>query len=165
MPHLDPAGLELLDTASNVLSTEVDIAGDIDLVWSVIADNESWSEWFEKCAWVRSDEPRWSAVGQTRTIKSTPFVIDETCIAFDAPHRWGIELNRSNLPMAKRMIEVLELTDTSRNGEDRTEVRWTAAFEPLPYLRPFVGVQAQILIRTWGRSLEALHGAVASRQR
>lgn len=163
MPKLQPAGLDFLETAPLRFSTEVDIAGDIDLVWSVITDNSTWVEWFENCGYVTSDDDEWTEVGQHRTIKSTPFVIDETLIAIDAPHRWVIELTRSNVPMANRMVEVLELTDTSRNGEDRTGVRWTAAVEPLWYLAPFARVNEYLMIRTWGRSLEALHGAVASR--
>lgn len=165
MPRFEPAGIDLLDNASVIVTTEVDIAGDIDLVWEVIADNTSWTDWFEKCAWVRADEAVWTAVGQTRTIKSSPFVIEETCAALDAPHRWAIELNHSNLPMARRMIEVLDLTDTSRNGEDRTEVRWTAALEPISWMRPFVAIQERLLVQTWGRSLERLHDVVAQRQR
>ncbi len=163
MPAFDPASIDFLDTASVVLTTEVDIAGEIDVVWDVLADNTSWEQWFHNCAWVRAEHASWSEVGQLRTIKSTPFVIDETCLAFDAPNRWAIELNRSNVPMAKRMIEVLDLRDTSREGEARTEVRWTAAFDPLPYLRPFSSIQCRLMIQTWGRSLEALHDVVAQR--
>ena len=63
------------------------------------------------------------------------------------------ELNHSNLPMANCITESLELTDTSRNGEDFTKIHWNAGFKPLWYLAPFAFVNRYLMTRTWTRSL------------
>lgn len=161
--RFEPSTVELLDTAEYVLTTDVDLAASIDEVWAVIADNTSWVEWFHNCTDMLGPDV-WIEAGQPRTIKTTPFVIEEVSLVVDAPKRWAMCLLKSNLPMAKRMIEVLDLTDTSRNGETRTEVRWTGAFDMVPYMKPFAGVLESALIRTWGTSLEALQGAVVARR-
>ena len=62
------------------------------------------------------------------------------------------------------MLEVLDLIDTSRNGETRTEVRWTGAFDPLSYLGPLNAVIATQLTKKWGTSLERLFDAVDARR-
>jgi uncharacterized protein YndB with AHSA1/START domain len=161
---LEPATIDLLDTADVVVTTEVDLPASIDEVWAVIADNTSWPEWFHNCAEMEASADVWTEAGQTRTIKTTPFVVEETSILIEAPTRWAMTLNRSNVPLATRMLEVLDLTDTSRNGEERTEVRWTGALDLPVYLRPVRRITESILVRTWGKSLEALHGAVMARR-
>lgn len=161
---LEAATLDFLDTAKFTLSTDVDLAASIDEVWAVIADNASWTEWFHKCTKMTASHDIWTAAGQTRTISTTPFVIEEVAVDIDGPHRWAMSLTNTNLPMAKRMLEVLDLTDTSRNGEDRTEVRWTGAFDLPAYLLPVRSIFETLLVRTWGTSLEALQGAVIARR-
>ena len=59
---------------------------------------------------------------------------------------------------------VLDLTDTSRNGEERTEVRWTAALNPPPYLKPFRKIVESQLAAVWAPSLETLLDAVIARR-
>ncbi len=161
---LEPATLELLDTAEFTLSTDVDLAASIDEVWAVIADNTSWTEWFHNCTKMTASHDTWTAAGQTRTISTTPFVIEEVAIEVDEPNRWAMSLTKTNLPMAKRMLEVLDITDTSRNGEERTEVKWTGAFDLPAYLLPVRSISETLLVRTWGRSLEALQDAVIARR-
>ncbi len=161
---LEPSTLELLDTAEFTLSTDVDLAASIDEVWAVLADNTSWTAWFHNCTKMTYSHETWTEAGQLRTITSKPFVIEEVALAVDEPNRWAISLLATNLPMAKSMIEVLDLTDTSRNGEERTEVKWTAAFDLPAYLLPVRSIAETILVRTWGKSLEALQDAVIARR-
>lgn len=162
--NYQPSTIELLDTAEFTVSTDVDLPASIDEVWAVIADNTSWTTWFHNCKKVVASDDTWTAVGQTRTITVTPFTIDEVALVVDAPNRWAMSFVRSNLPMAKAMIEVLDLTDTSRNGEERTEVRWTAAFDLPVWMKPASSVLERRLAGTWGTSLEALQGAVIARR-
>jgi len=159
-----PSTIDLLDTAEFTLSTDVDLAASIDEVWAVVADNTSWTEWFHNCTKMIAPEKTWTQAGQLRTITTTPFVIEEVSLVVDEPNRWAISLLKSNAPMAKRMIEVLDLTDTSRNGEARTEVRWTAAFDLPVYLKPFRRFSENVMMLKWGTSLEALQDAVVARR-
>ena len=66
--------------------------------------------------------------------------------------------------MAKAMVEVLDLTDTSRNGETRTQVKWNAAIDLYPWMKPTRPIAERLLVRTWGNSLEALQNAVLARR-
>ena len=157
---LEHATLDLLDTAEFTVSIDVDLAASIGEVWDVLADNTSWTSWFHKCARMDAPDDVWTEAGQLRTIHSSPFVIEEIALAVDRPNRWAICLTRTNLPMATRMIEVLDLSDTSRQGEERTGIRWTAAFDLPFYLRPGRKVMETLLARTWGTSFEALQDTI-----
>ena len=164
MPVLQGASLSFIDDAEYVFTTEVDLPADIDEVWAVIADNGSWTEWFKDCKAMESSDDPWTAAGQTRTIKVTPFVIEESAIAIEPPNLWAMQFSRTNLPMASRAVERLELFDSTRNGEKRTEVRWTGAFDLPFYLKPASSIFEQLMVRKWGESLETLLDAVIARR-
>lgn len=156
--------MSFFDEAELIVTTEVDLPAEIDEVWAVIADNDSWPEWFKDCTSMESSHNPWTAAGQSRTIKVTPFVITEQSIEINPPHLWAMQFSRTNLPMASRAAEKLELTDTSRNGEERTEVRWTGAFNLPLLLKPGRSIAEQMFLRTWGESLESLLDAVIARR-
>ena len=75
-----------------------------------------------------------------------------------------MSLTKSTIPIATRMLEVLDIRDTSRNGEERTEVKWTGALDIPAYLRPARGLIESRLIAMWGSGLEALHDEVLARR-
>lgn len=146
------------------MTYEVDLPAQIDEVWAVIADNDSWPEWFEGCSAVASSHNPWTAAGQSRTINVAPYKIREVAVAVDAPNLWAMQFSKTNLPMAKRALEMLELADTSRQGEARTEIRWTGAFDLPGYLRPASSMFQDRLVAKWGQSLENLLDAVIARR-
>lgn len=164
MPKLRPVDLDFLEHAESVLSTEVDLPASIDEVWDVIVDNGSWTNWLWGCRSMVSSQPIWNAPGDTRRLQLGVTKIDEVAVEIDRPSRWAMSLTKSSLPIAAAILEVLELTDTSRHGETRTEVRWTGALDHLRYLRPLSSMIESRLIDLWGRSLEALHDEVVSRR-
>ena len=164
MPALQRSSMSFLDEAEYIFTTEVDLPAEIHEVWAVIADNTSWPEWFKDCRAMDYSHATWTAAGQTRTIKLMPFVIREAAVAIEAPNLWAMQLSHTNLPLASRALEQLELTDTSRNGETRTEVRWTGAFDLPFYLKPASYSVERLLLRTWGESLESLLDAVIARR-
>lgn len=164
MPKLEKVQLDFLDRAEVELSTDVDLSASIEEVWSILVDNDSWVHWFVGCRSMAYSAPVWSDAGDTRTIGVDVLKVEEVAIAIEEPTRWAMCLTRTNLPLAKRMIEMIELRDTSRDGEVRTEVRWTAALDPLPVLRPLAGIIHGRLIDKWGQSLEALQDEVVSRR-
>ena len=164
MPVLQRASLEFVDHAELVISYDVDLPAEIEEVWAVIADNDSWPEWFHNCTAMTSSHNPWTAPGQSRTIHVKPFKIREVAVAIEAPHLWAMQLSKTNLPMARRALEMLELSDTSRHGEVRTEVRWTGAFDRPMYFRPAASIFENQLLGTWGPSLENLLDAVIARR-
>ena len=164
MPTLQRASLEFVDRAELVISNEVDLPAHIDEVWAVIADNSSWPDWFHGCTHMESSHNPWTAAGQSRTIHVAPFKIRESAVAIEAPNLWAMQISKTNLPMANRALEMLELADTSRNGEVRTEIRWTGAFDLPFYLKPAKSIVEMLLLRNWGPSLENLLDAVIARR-
>lgn len=164
MPILQRASLEFVHEAELVISYDVDLPAEISEVWDVIADNSSWPEWFHNCTSMESSHNPWTAAGQSRTIKVTPFVIRETAVAIEAPNLWAMQLSKTNLPMATRALEMLELADTSRQGETRTEVKWTGAFDLPVYLRPAKSIVETLFLKNWGPSLENLLDVVIARR-
>lgn len=164
MPNLRSVELDFVDTASVVLTTDVDLPASIEEVWDVIIDNSSWTNWFSGCRSMTASPPLWAQAGDTRQAGLGLIKFDEVAVAVNAPRQWAMSLTKTTVPVAEAMLEMLELTDTSRQGETRTEVRWTGALDPLRYLRPLWPVIESRLVDTWGRSLEALHDEVVKRR-
>lgn len=161
---LTPATIDLLDTAEWVFSMDVDLPANIDEVWAVLIDNTSWSEWFKDCKKMEASPSTWTNPGDSRTIHTGLFKIDEIAVELTAPSRWAMTLTSTNVPMAKTMLEVLDLADTSRQGEERTSVRWTGALNPPVYLKPFRKIVESQLTAVWAPSLESLLDAVIARR-
>lgn len=161
---LTPATMDLLDTAEWVFSMDVDLPANIDEVWAVLVDNTSWPDWFNDCKSMTANPDTWTSAGDTRSIHTGLFKIDEAAVELTEPTRWAMTFTSANIPIAKTMLEVLDLSDTSRNGEERTEIRWTGALNPPVYLKPFRKVLESQLTAVWAPSLESLLDAVISRR-
>ncbi len=164
MTKLRTVDLGFLDTAEVVLTTDVDLPASIDEVWDVVVDNESWVRWLAGCRRVTASPEVWADRGDTRTVVVGAMKIDEVAVAVDGPHRWAMCLTKTTVPIASAMLEMLELADTSREGEVRTEVRWTGAIDRRAMLRPFAGPIEARLVEMWGRSLENLLDEVVARR-
>lgn len=161
MPQLTPGDLAFLDEAPVVVSTDVDMPAGRAEVWAAIADNDAWTEWFVDCRTCVGDPQVWTEPGQERRIEVGPLKVDERSVAIEPERRWVMTLTRSNLLVARRMVEMLELFDTSTPDEVRTEVRFTAAIEFPLVLRPVQNRIAARFIDAWGPSLENLNAYVA----
>ncbi len=164
MPKLRSVDVDFVDAAAVVLTTDVDLPASIDEVWEVIVDNQSWPHWLAGCRSMTASRPVWADTGDTRRADLGILKIDEVAVALDQPERWAMSLTRTTLPIAAAMLEMLELADTSRNGETRTEVRWTGALDRLWYLGPLSKVLESRLADLWAQSLEALYDEVLSRR-
>lgn len=164
MPSIQPVGLDFLETADYVLSTDVDMPATPAEVWDVLVDNSSWRAWFDGCRAIESSVPVWSEPGETRTITVGVMRLEEVAVAIDEPDRWAMCLTKSSVPLATRMLEMLDVRDTSREGEDRVQVQWTAAIDMPAYLRPLRRLLHSRLTNTWGRSLESLYDEVTARR-
>ena len=162
MPRLTPGDRPFLDLAPVIVSTDVDMPATRDEVWAAIADNASWTEWFVDCRVCDGRPQVWTEPGQTRRIEVGALKVDETAVELVPGERWVMTLTRTNLIVAKRMVETLELFDTSTDDEVRTEVRFTAAIEFPAFVRPLQNLIAGRFIDAWGPSLENLSEYIAS---
>ena len=160
---MEPAESTFVDHAAHVVSTEVDIAVSVEDIWGALVDNARWTEWFDCSRCVASPQV-WSAAGDTRTIKVGLLSIDEVAVDLEAPNRWSITFTAANVALWVKAFETVELFDTSRQGETRTEIRWTGAFEFTMFARPFASVLMSRTARTWGQGFENLALYLASQR-
>ncbi len=106
----------------------------------------------------------WTDAGQTRRIHVGGLKIDEVAVELTPVERWAMSVTRTSTPMASRIVEVLDLVDTSTPDEIRTEVRWTAGLELPLVLRPLRSLITGRMVASWGSSLENLNDFVAARR-
>ena len=163
MPRMQPVDVGFVDRAAHVVRTDVDIDASIDEVWEALADNTRWVDWFD-CSRCTASPGIWTAAGDTRTIKLGPLTVDEIAVEIEAPNCWAMTLVRSNLFVWTRGLEMVELFDTSRDGETRTEIRWTGAFEFHPFARPMTKMILGRAVDTWGQGFENLADHLRSRR-
>jgi len=163
MAKLEPVGLDFLDRADHVVSTEVDIAASRDEVWTALVDNAGWADWFA-CSACSGVPATWSSPGDTRTIKIYPLTVDEIAVELDAPSHWAMTIVGTNLPTWTHGLEMVELFDTTRQGETRTELRWTGAFTFHWTAKPLAAMVLRRTAAAWGEGFEELSTYLAARR-
>jgi hypothetical protein len=94
-----------------------------------------------------------TGVGSTRTVKVGPLVADEQFIVWEPETAWAFCVSRTNLPIAKRMLEQVELVP---NNSNETLVRYTGAFEPHPLSRLTFGLTKRQVRTMWTAGLAGL---------
>ena len=161
MPDLEPVDVDFADRARHVVRVERIVDAAPAAIWDVIIDTSSWTDWFPTMS--RADSPAQHAtLGSARTVKVGPLVADETVVVADAPSRWGFTVTRTNLPMAKQILELLELEDVS-SDHPRTRVTYIGAFEPFWFNRPLFGMVKRNAANAWRHGLDGLASHVATR--
>lgn len=125
---LDDADLDLLDSAPITIAHRETVRAPVDAVWQAISNPAPWEEWFatvKSCGWT-SDDTR--CVGATRTIQVGPASFDERFIEWDEEAmRYHFVVTRTSLPIARRMVEGAEVTDS---GDGTVVVTWRSGVEP-----------------------------------
>ncbi len=164
MAQLHPIPPDFLDDAPHLVTTSVDVPATRDELWAAIVDNATWTEWFVDCRSCVGSPPVWQAAGNTRTISVGRLVVEEIAAELRPGERWVMAVTRLNLPIASSMAESLDLVDTSRDGETRTELRWTGALAPRRLTGALLGPVSARMADAWGQSLENLYDFVSARR-
>lgn len=152
MPSLEAVEPDFATTASRRVVVERTIDATPSDLWSIIADNATWPEWFPGMKRCDTTSAMPTGVGATRTVKVGPLEAEERFVAWDAPRVWAFCVTRTNLPMASKMYEQLEL-EPSEGG---TLVRYTGAFEPHILTRFVFGLVEKNVRSAWDGGLEGL---------
>ena len=105
MPGLEPVGLDFVDRADVVVTTEVDVPASRTELWDALVDNSTWPDWFEDCRRCEASPPIWREAGDTRRIHVGPLRIDEEAVAIEEHARWAITVTATNLLLARRMLD------------------------------------------------------------
>lgn len=161
MPELEAVEAEFASTAKQVVKVERIIDATPSAIWDAITETAGWSTWFPKMTRSESVSQK-ATLGSTRTIKIGPLVAEERIIVADENRTWGFSVTRTNLPIAKRMLELLALEDVSADDRTRTRVLYTGAFEPLWLTRPTFSLVKRNVATTWRHGLDGLAIYVAS---
>jgi uncharacterized protein YndB with AHSA1/START domain len=164
MSKLLPISGDFFDSADHVFTTMVELPASRAEIWEALVDNAGWADWFMNCRGCEGTPAIWSAAGNTRTIRVGPVRVDEIAVELVPEQRWAMVLTATSIPFAKRMAESIDLIDTSREGEVRTELQWTGALDPLWHLKPVVSSFGARLANGWGQSFEDLNRYLAERR-
>ncbi len=153
---LEPADPSIFDTAAHQISTEVEVAASTEECWAAVNDHASWTEWFAGCTSAVGQPPSWTAPGDTRQVEINRLKVSERAIIVEPEADFAFTILEWPLPIARRAAERVQLIDTSREGEERTNLVYTGAFE-----LTFVGRLAWPLLQgrladAWGTAFEQL---------
>lgn len=164
MPILTAATAEFFDTATHVVSTEVEIAATPEETWAVLNDHVSWMEWFSGMKAVEAQPAAWTSPGDTRQVTVNNMLVSEQAIIVEPGADLAFTILQWPLPIASRAAERVQLVDTSRQGEDRVNVIYTGAFDLTLIGRLSWPIAQRQFVAAWGGAFESLHEAVAARR-
>lgn len=164
MTQLEAATPEIFDTAGSIISTEVEIAATPDEVWAVLNDHAGWVDWFPGAKSVVAQPEAWQAPGDTRQIHVSFLKVSEAAIIVEPGADMAFTILEWQIPIAKRAAERVQITDTSRNGEDRVNLVYTGAFDLTLSGRMSWSVMETRFAGLWGVALENINDVVAKRR-
>lgn len=156
MPILEPVDADYADHAPHVVHAETTVRAPAAAVWQVLVDNSTWTEWFPAMRSCETTSKQLRGVGSTRRVKVVNLVADERIVLWEPEVAWGFTVTRTNIPMARRMLERVDLTDAAGGDGPATDVVYTGAFAPHLLTRLTMRLVARQAARTWQRGLDGL---------
>jgi Polyketide cyclase / dehydrase and lipid transport len=122
-------------------------------VWACLADHANWNDWYPEMTDCSSAEP--GRLGAERSITLGPLRAVERWVIWEPPERLGFTVVHTNLPLAKRVIEVLTITpDTS--DDTRTVIDYTGCFQPTLLARLVAGRTKRQMSTSWSVAFSSL---------
>lgn len=153
---LDPADPSIFETAAYQISTEVEVAASTEDCWSVVNDHASWIEWFPGCTSAIGQPSSWVAPGDTRQVEINRLRVLERAIIVEPEADFAFAILEWPLPVAHRAAERVQLIDTSREGEERTNLVYSGAFDLTFAGRLAWPLLQSRLVDSWGTAFEQL---------
>lgn len=108
-------------TAPVQIRKEAVISAAPDKVWSALADNGTWPDWFPgfKACKFTSLPPH--GEGSQRLVHQDAFKVEEIITLWETGRAWGMTVSKINAPVLKSMSEQVFLTP---QGPDTTHIDW-----------------------------------------
>jgi hypothetical protein len=131
--RVQPCSADFAESASFQFVNSAVLAGSPEDVFGVVSSIEHEANWFpdfSRASW-RTPEP--PGAGAIRDYRLTYMSLVEHFTVWEPGSRLTFWVSECSLPLVRRFMEDYRL---SAEGEDRTLLRWTVAYEPLPVLRP-----------------------------
>ena len=158
MPTLTPEDRHFVNNAPKRISVERRVAATPARIWELLADTPGWTSWFPTMTSAVSTSDPSHGVGSTRKVHVGRLVADEQFIAWEPERLWAFTIVKTNIPMAKRFTEQVELIPDG----DETVVRYTGAFEPLVLTRPIARIVAGQVETAWSNGLDGMADRLAA---
>jgi uncharacterized protein YndB with AHSA1/START domain len=162
VPSLVPRDADFIETAAELITTEVTVAGTPEEVWAVLIDNERWPEWFPAAKSCHTTSDQIGGVGSTRWIHVDLFKVNQRFVGWDPPHRWAQTNVDANLP---GIVSVVEQAIVDPVGDHETRVTYTLGADFAPYMRPIVPVLRWRLGSLLKKGLAGIDGQVVKLRR
>ena len=144
-----------IESAPTRCSASTEIAAAPGDVWAVLADHESWPEWFGVVKQVEVTGAR-SGVGARRRVSLTGLTFDEEFVAWDVDERFGFTVVAASRGLFESISERITIDDL---GGGRSRVTYTQAFAPSRWFAlPF-----KLMIRQFRRNLDTALDGLARR--
>jgi uncharacterized protein YndB with AHSA1/START domain len=129
-----------LDVASERCEASVEMVATPDRIWEVLADHESWPEWFTAVNTVTVTGAS-TGMGAERRVTLPGMVIDEEFVAWDEGERFAFTVVALSRPVFESLNERVTIEDL---GDGLSRVTYVQAFEPKPWFRlPFKLIKPQ----------------------
>lgn len=163
MPKLTLTDPSFAQTAPHKVVVERTVEASPEAIWTVLSDNTTWTSWFTGMSRCDSTSSPATGIGSTRTVKVGPLVAEERFISWEPNKLWGFSVIRTNLPVARKMLEQVELVDRSTPTRAASLVRYTGAFVPHRFAVLTFALTKRQVCAAWTRGLDGLAGFVADR--
>ena len=152
MANLTKVDGAFIDTARQTVVVEQIVRAPIQKVWDTIADNDTWVRWFHDMSSCETTSDPATGVGATRSVVVGALEADEEFVTWDEPNVWAFSIVKTNIPMATKFIEQLEL-ETHNEG---TRVTYTGAFDPHMVTKFSYPLVKRQIRKSWTVGLEGL---------
>ncbi len=149
---LERQPLEWIDEAPVRVSVSRRMAVGADAVFVVIADHETWPEWFDGVEEVRVTGAAEGVGGQRQVVVRGLGVFDEEFLAWEPGRRFGFAVTHMTRPVFRTLNELVTLEPDG----DATVVTYTQGYAPAPWAWPLLWPVAR-----W-RLPKVLAGALAA---
>ena len=155
-----PVGLDFIEGAPWRFENTVDLEATPEAVFDILADGESWPQWFDgikRVAWT-SPEPK--GVGTTRTVTLTTMTAHEHFLAWERGRRFAFRFDGLSRPLWRAGIEDYRLE--AREG-NRTRFFYGVYLEPSLVLRLVSPIARARFTSMFREATEGLQTYVATR--
>ena len=131
MSRLTEVDLTFADDAPLRLVLHAEIAATPDAVYGALSDDPATWTWFPGLQGGRFPGAT-SGVGDPREVRIGGTTISETILAANPGRRWAYRVDAMQIPIAKALVEVWDLSEVSATSTRpaATRVVYTFAFEP-----------------------------------
>ena len=140
MAELERKPLEWMDEAPIQVSSEREISADAGSIWAILADHETWPQWFGSLSKVEVTGEATGVGAQRRVFVKGLGAFDEVFLAWEPGAAFGFSVTHMSRPVFSALNELITLEVL---GEDRVRVTYRQALEPKRWAAPLFKIAAK----------------------